>query len=349
MEAYYSIIDRSIKEKDEYGESYYHLVLLAQNNIGLKNLYKLSSKAYSEGMYRHPRADFELLKECSEGLMATSACLGSIFSQLILKNESQKAESLLKTFAELFKDRFFIELQLHEGEQKVVNTALMAMANKLSLPIILTQDCHYTNEFDKQLHEQALCMQTNSEMTNPKRFSFGDIDVHCASHEWVAHRAIEQSIPYEAISNTNYVADLIDDKDYYKDNWNHYPKYQKLVEGVTSYDELVYRAKEGLTAKFGGMPPEDYRNRLIDELHSIKKMGFCDYLLIVQDFIQNANKNGILTGIGRGSGAGSLVVYSLGITHVDPIQYGLLFSRFLNYGRSATPLIFTNKMKENLK
>ena len=350
MEAYYTVLDRSAKEVDDLEEKYYHLVLLAQNNIGLKNLFKLTTKAYTEGMYFKPRCDDALLIEHNEGLIATSACLGSRASQLILRGQTDAAERLICHHAQIFKDRFFIEVQLHQDRsQEIVNNELLRISKKHNLPLILTNDCHYTREDDKLLHEQALCMQTNDVMTNEKRFSFGEIDVHVAHHDWMWEKAQQQGIPYEAIENTKFIADLIDSDSYFKDTWNKYPRYQKLPEGMTSFKALENLSKAELTKKFNGMPPKEYRDRLNSELLIIKKMGFSDYLLIVQDFIDLARTNDIYVGPGRGSGAGSLVAYSLGITQLDPIKYGLLFERFLNIGRAAIPLIFTPKMRKALE
>lgn len=349
IEAYYTVNDRSARELDVDGEKYYHLVLLAQNNIGLKNLFELSSKAYTEGMYFKPRCDDELLIAHSEGVIATSACLGSRASQLILKNRTPEAERLITHHAHIFKDRFFVEVQLHQDRaQQIVNSALLDIAKRNNLPLVLTNDCHYTEENQKNLHEQALCMQTNDVMTSEKRFSFGEIDVHVASHDWMWERAKVQGIPYEAIENTVHLANSIDAGSYFNDTWNRYPRYQKLPEGLTSSEALENLAKSSLTAIFNGMPPKEYRDRLNYELKIIKKMGFNDYLLIVQDFIDDARKLNITIGAGRGSAAGSLVAYALGVTQVDPIKYGLLFERWLNYGRAATPLLFSEEMRETL-
>lgn len=341
MEAYYTIEDKAVKEKDADGESYYHLVLLAQNNNGLKNLFKLSTKAYTEGLYRKPRCDNALLEECCADIIATSSCLGSRSSQLILKGRVDEAERLLDYHAQLFKDRFFIEVQLHaDREQQLVNKELIRIAGKRNLPLVLTNDCHYCNESEKNLHEQALCMQTNDVMTSEKRFSFGTIDVHVASHDWMWSRAQQQQIPYEAISNTNYVASLVNNKDYFADTWNRYPKYQKLPDNLTSWQALENLAKNMLAEKFNGQIPQKYKDRMNSELLVIKRMGFSDYLLIVQDFINQARDENILVGPGRGSAASSLVVYALGITQIDPIKYNLLFNRFLNPGRAGIPIIF---------
>lgn len=349
MEAYYTVKDRSVREVDEDGEKYYHLVLLAQNNTGLKNLFKLSSRAYSEGMYFKPRIDDFLLGEYNEGLLATSACLGSRVAKLILSNRKQEAEALLDHHATIFKDRFFIELQLHtDREQQVVNLNLIDIAKRKNYPLLITQDCHYMLEGHKTLHEQALCMQTGSTMNDPNRFSFGSIDVHVASYDWMATKATAQDLPLEAIHNTQFVVDMVDANSYFSDTHNRYPKYQNLPEGVTSWEMLEHIVKSNLEKQFNGIPPQEYRDRVNEELNVIKKMGFYDYLLIVQDFVQEAKDNGIFVGAGRGSAAGSLVAYALRITNVDPIKYNLLFERWLNYGRAAMPIIFNKEQRDYL-
>lgn len=350
IEAYYSSIDRTIKDVDDDSEKYYHLILLAQNATGFKNLIQLSSRAYIEGFYHKPRMDDALLAEYSEGIIATSACLGSRTSQLILKGKRAEAIKLLEHHAEMFKHRFFLELQLHrDPEQQLVNKELLYIADRLNLPLLLTNDSHYTHIHDKQLHEQTLCMQTNDTMSNPNRFSFGDIQVHMADHDWMWERAKEQGIPYDAISNTLSVAAMVDDSGYFADIKNRYPTFKGKPEGIPSWLALERLAKSELARRMGGSPPENYRERLDHELKVIKRMGFSDYILIVWEIVENAKKLGVMVGPGRGSAAGSLVCYALGITQLDPIKYNLLFSRFLNEGRAARPLIFDEKMRGLIK
>ena len=345
MEAYYSVNDRTLREPDEMGKSYYHLILLAQNNIGLHNLIKLSSKAYTSGFYRKPRIDDKLLADHSEGLIATTTCLGSRASQLILNNELVEAEKLIHHHRAIFKDRFIIELQLHrEEEQQEVNKVLQKIALKNDFPMIVTNDCHYAYEHDKMHHEAALCMQTKTTLSNPKRFSFGEIKVHMADHDWMWNEASSQQMPYDVISNTVELANMIDSDTYFMDRMNRYPKFKDLPEGYASIDFLALESQHGLFDRFGQMPTLEYQNRLTHELNVIKKMGFSDYLLIVAQFMNGARSRGVLHGPGRGSAAGSLIAYALGITEVDPIKYGLIFERFLNEGRGATPLIFNKQM-----
>ena len=348
IEAYYTVNDHTVREKDDLDEPYYHMVLLAANNKGLHNLFHLSSLSYSEGMYSKPRISDAMLADYSSDLYATSACLGSRASQLILRNRTRDAEKLIEHHAAIFKDRFFIELQCHAGEQERVNSVLMDIARRHNLPLLLTGDCHYTEASDKHLHEIALCMQTNATLQDEKRFSFGDLDVAMSAPDAMATKAKLYGIPEEAILNTVALSQQIVD-DYFVDVINRYPRYTKLPPNTTAWEYLEDLAKDGLTEKFGGMPPKHYRDRINEELHTIKIMGFSDYLLIVRDLINRANEIGVWTGPGRGSVGGSLVAYSLGITQVDPIKHNLLFSRFLNAGRSSTPIIFDDKLRRKIE
>lgn len=350
MEAYYTVNDRSVRERDDLDKPYYHMVLLAMNNTGLHNLYKLSTYAYTEGMYRKPRIDDALIGEYSEGIIATTACLGSRLSQLILNDRYKDAEYMLDHHKNLFAGRLLAEVQLHDDPEQIkVNKALIDMATKKNIELVLTNDCHYTNTNDKYFHEIALCMQTKTTLSNENRFSFGDIDVHVANHNWMANQASSKGIPYRAIENTNFIADLIDSDDYFSDRMNRYPKFKNLKHYSNSWDELEYLAKTKLMTKFNGIPPEAYRKRLNYELKVIKKMGFSDYLLIVQEFLDGAREEGVYVGPGRGSAAGSLVSYALDITKVDPIKYNLLFERFLNPGRSAKPILFSTEHTQYIK
>lgn len=350
MEAYYTVEDREVKEKDDLGQSYYHLVLLAMNNTGLKNLYKLSTFAYTEGMYRKPRIDDALIGEYSEGIIATTACLGSRISQLILRDKIKEAEYVLDHHRSLFDKRLLIELQLHDDPEQIkVNKALLELANRKNISTILTNDCHYTNEKDKYFHEIALCMQTKTTLSDEKRFSFGDIDVHVANHDWMWQKAQACGIPHEALENTSHLASMINSEDYFSDRKNRYPKYNNFKHSTNSWTELEIECKQKLFNKFGKMPPEIYRQRIDHELNIIKKMGFSDYLLIVSDFLEGAREQNVYVGPGRGSAAGSLVAYALDITRVDPIKYDLLFERFLNYGRAAKPIIFSKEQTEYIK
>lgn len=345
IEAYYAVEDRTVREPDADGQNYYHMVLLAKNQTGFKNLIKLSSDAFSSGFYHHPRLDDALLAEHSEGILATTACLGSRSSFLIGEGRIREAEKLLTHHARIFKDNFFVELQLHTDElQQNLNKELIKLAGKHNWPLIITADSHYTHFNDKKHHELALAIQTNKTLSDPKRMTFGEIVVHMASHDWIAWHAERQGIPYEAISNTHHIANMIDDKGYFADIRNRYPKYTDLPEGVTADQALNRISKNLLIEKMGGVVPKVYQDRMNEELRIIKKMGFSDYMLIEWKLLKNLRDKNIVIGPGRGSVAGSLVAFALDITGVDPIKYDLLFSRWLNPGRAATPLIFTDDM-----
>jgi len=364
MEAYYAVGDRTVREADHLGSRYHHMVLLAKNNTGLHNLYKLSTASFTTGMYYKPRIDDTLLADLSEGLMATSACLGSYSSQLILRGENAAAEKLLDHHAAMFKDNFFIEVQLHaDKQQQTVNKVLLDIAKRKNYPLLLSNDCHYTHESDKDLHEQSLCMQTGAVMSDPPynhdiakdikqgktRFSFGEIDVHVAHHDWMWKHAQAQGIPYEAISNTVALGASVASDDYFSDRRNRYPKFQGLPEGMPPWTALNKLAHKQLLKKFSGSPPPGYIDRLNSELKVIKKMGFYDYLLIVKQFLDGARELDVLVGPGRGSVAGSLVAFVLEITEIDPIKYGLVFERWLNIGRAARPMLIPRAMMKQIK
>lgn len=348
IEAYYTMHDRTVKEKDEFGNNYYHLVLLAKNATGLKNLMKLSSFAYTTGFYHKPRIDDNLLQDYSEGVIATSACLGSAVSQLILAGNKKLAEKVLLHHAEMFKDNFFIELQLHDGEQQIVNKVLVDCSKKYNIPSVIVNDCHYMEEGHKHIHEQALGISTNSYMYEEpydkggKRFSFGDIDVHFASGEWMLGGARYFELPEECVSNSVHIAESIDASSYFNDIKNRWPKYTFLPEGMKSWEALSNLAKNNLDILFKGNTPKNYQIRLNEELKMLKKLDFCDYLLIQADIINIAKSNKVFVGPGRGSAAGLLTAYAIGITDVDPIVNGLLASRFANEGRGAIPIIGLN-------
>lgn len=311
------------------------MVLLALNNQGLHNLWKLSSRAYTENLYYKPRIAKQILADYSTGIAATTACLGSLFSQLIMKNDHKAAEKHLLEHADIFKDRFFVELQAHAGEQAHVNSVLISLASKHKLPIILTADAHYSHQHDKQFHETTLKMATEG---NEDGFSFGDIEVFLGSPTEMATLAMGAGIPTEALSNTNHIANMVTN-DYFSDRQNRFTKFKDLPTDATSWQYLELKALEGLEKKIGILPP-NYIERLYYELGVIKKLGFDDYFLIVSQYVNKARELDIMIGAARGSAGGSLVAYALDITRVDPLKYGLLFERMLNPGRAATPLIF---------
>ena len=365
LEAYWTH-DMTKKEKDADGESYYHFLLLALDNKGLKNLYTLSSKAHTEGFYSKPRLDNNLLVCHTDGLCASTACLGSYSSQLLLSGQYEKAKKVITEWKEIFSGRLLVELeignytskgreklteikeQIYSEEQILVNQQLIKIANELDLPLIVTNDVHYGLKSQQKLHDIALCVQTNSPRSSEKRFSFRGLDCHFANAEWISNHCRNLGIPEEAITNTSYVAELINDKDYLSDTTSRFPTYKDTPAGLTSWEHLEVEAQHGLYDRFNGMPPKEYRDRLDYELKQIKQMGFSDYILIVAQVIQESWRINSLPGPGRGSSAGSLACWAMGITQINPIKYGLFFERFLSFGRSPIPLIFTKEMKEQL-
>lgn len=291
-------------------------------------------------MYRKPRIDDELLAQYSDGLAATSACLGSSASQYILRGDYKAAGRMLDHHAAIFKDRFFVELQPHENtDQKNVNEILIKLATERNLPLVVTADAHYTHKEHKHLHETTLKMSTNYVPGDDDGFSFGDIDVHLASHDEMTCACSACSIPLEAISNTAYVASMVDSASYFSDRKNKYVRFKSLPEGMTSWQYLDALARGGLYRRIAN-PSQEYFDRIDHELSVMKKLDMCDYMLVVWEFTRAARELGVTMGPGRGSVAGSLIAYCLEITQLDPIKYKLLFSRFLNDGRGGAPLIF---------
>ena len=343
IETYYTL-DRTMKGADDLGRARpnYHMILLAKNKQGYKNLVKLNSIAYIDGFYYDPRIDDKLLEEYSSDLIATSACLGSRVSQLILKGNKEAAQKLVEHHAALFPGNYFLELQAHDSpEQAIVNEILLEFSKKLNIPIVYASDSHYVECHDKEMHDKFLAIATNQKLEDPKRFTFHDLDCSLPDEFQVLTKIAKYGIPEEAVKNTKYISDMIK-ADYFEGIINRYPTYQEIPDGLTADQYLDYLVKTKYLEQHNWeMPSNEIAIRIEEELLTIKKMGFSDYMLILWDIVENgAKKQGILTGPGRGSAAGSIVSYILGITKVDPIKYNLLFSRFLNSGRSASPVIF---------
>lgn len=346
IEAYYTQ-DRLTKGTDANGRNFYHIILLALNNTGLKNLFKLHHDASLNGFYYKPRVDTSTLFEHSEGIAITTACLGSFTSRMIAAGNREGAKAWLKEHAGVFRDRMFVELQLHHNdEQRGANAAMMAMAKELNLPTIVTNDSHYTTLQDKHFHHLALSMNTDGETES---FNFNSINVHLADYDYILKEVREHGLPEESIANTAYLANLVDANDYFSDVKNRYPRFKEIPEDLSSHIALKRFCMSQLYDKFDGNPPAEYLDRLRHELKIIKKMGFSDYMLIIWRYIVAARELNVATGPGRGSAAGSLVCYLLRMTALDPIKYDLMFERFLNPGRSAIPMHFDASMKHQIK
>jgi len=328
-----SRFDRDVRRE----EAYYHLVLLAENNIGYKNLCTIVSKAFLEGFYYKPRVDKELLRENSEGLIALSACLAGEIPQFLLDGQIEAAKATAREYQEIFgKDHYYIELQNHGIEdQQITNPQLVAIARELDIPLVATNDIHYVNKEDSAFHDVLLCMQTGKTLDDPNRMRFESDEFYLKSREEMEEALGEYP---EALDNTVKIAarchvDLT-------------PPPLSLPEckvppGHTLETYLRELCQQGLVERCGEKAPE-LQERLDYELGIINKMGFPGYFLIVWDMVNFCRTNGILVGPGRGSAAGSLVAYALGITNIDPIRYQLIFERFLNPERVSMPDIDTD-------
>ena len=324
------------------GEGAHHLVLLVKNIKGYHNLCKLLTKAYLEGFYYKPRVDKELLMEHNEGLIALGACLQGEVSNLAMNGQIEKAYAAAEEYSRIFTDRrFFLELQDNGiEEQKKVNKVLVEISKKLSIPLVATNDCHYLRKEDSKAHDVLLCIQTGKKITDSDRMRFTGDEFYFKSPKEMIERF--KDVP-EAIANTIEVADRCNLE--LKFGEYHLPEFP-IPAGETVDSLLDAKAKTGLEKRLAFMKAsgEDvdslkwqYYERLKKELNVVTKMGFSGYFLIVNDFIEYAKSKSIPVGPGRGSAAGSLVAYSLGITNLDPIRYSLLFERFLNPDRISLP------------
>ena len=311
----------------------YHLVLLAKNKKGYKNLIKLSSIAYKEGFYKKPRIDYEILSEYSEGLVGLTACLGGEVNRKLVEGENQKAENLAGKLNEILgKNNFFLEIQDHGiPEQKIVSKGAVEISKKLGIPLVLTNDSHFLRKEDQKAQDIMLRIQMNKKIDEEMAFSFNS-NFYVKSPKEM--QAIYPELP-EAFHNASVISDMVNlDMEF-----GHplLPDFQ-TPDNMTLSDYLYKLSQEGLQKKFNGNSiPKHYIDRLNSELKTINAMGFAGYFLIVADFIRFAKEQSIPVGPGRGSAAGSLVAMSLGITDIDPIQYNLLFERFLNPSRKEMP------------
>jgi DNA polymerase III subunit alpha len=310
-----------------------HATVLVRNEAGYRNLIKLVSKAYLEGFYYKPRVDRELLAQHAEGLLVLSGCLNSEVSRLLSGGDDAKARETAGWYQEVFgKDFYFMEVQSHGIEEQTrVTESTIRIARQLGAPLCGTNDSHYVNAGHAKAHEALLCIQTGSSMSDPNRWRFSTEEFYLKSADEM--RAVFKDLP-EAYRNTLAVAERCDLSLAF--GQFHLPKYD-VPAGHTLDSYLEQLAFEGLRRRYGGSPADAAVERLRYELSVVFKMGFSGYFLVVWDFITFARRQGIAVGPGRGSSAGSLVAYCLGITNVDPVGYGLLFERFLNPERVSMP------------
>jgi DNA polymerase III subunit alpha len=310
-----------------------HLTVLVRSDAGYRNLIKLVSKAYLEGFYYKPRVDKELLAEHADGLLVLSGCLNSEVSRLLSAGETARARQAAGWYQEVFgRDHYFMEVQAHGlAEQVKVTAATLEIASAIGAPVAGTNDSHYLESTHGRAHEALLCIQTGSSLTDPDRWRFSTEEFYVKSAEEMARVFAE--IP-DACRNTLAVAERCNLT--LEFGRFHLPRYV-VPEGHTLETFLQERAREGLRRRYGASAGDVLEARLAHELAVIEKMGFAGYFLVVWDFIHYARQRGIAVGPGRGSSAGSLVAYCLGITNVDPMRYGLLFERFLNPERISMP------------
>ena len=330
-EVYVAPRTRFDKER-EYDSARYHLVLLCENMTGYRNLCKLVSRSFTEGFYTKPRVDKQLLREYSEGLIALSACLaGEIPRALTAGNYSQAKNATLEMLDIFGEGNFFLELQDHGlEEQRRIAPDIIRLHRDTGIPLVLTNDCHYLAREDSYAQDVLLCIQTGKTVDDADRMRFETSEFYLKSEEEM--RSLFPEVP-EASDNTARIADRC--RVEFEFGHYHLPEFA-LPEGVGSADYLRARCLEGFAARYGNGTPE-LKQQLDYELDMIARMGFTDYFLIVQDFVMFAKNSGIPVGPGRGSAAGSMVSYCLGITDIDPVKYSLYFERFLNPERVSMP------------
>ena len=324
-----SRFDREIGSGDD---RYYHLVLLAENNQGYANLMKIVSKSFVEGFYYKPRVDLQLLEKYHEGLIALSACLAGEVARYLTRGMYEDAKAAALRYQDIFgKGNFFLELQDHGiPEQQNVNQQLLKMHRETGIELVATNDVHYTLAEDAQPHDVLLCLQTGKKLSDENRMRYDGGQYYVKSPE-----EMERLFPYatEALENTHKIAQRCHVEIEF--GVTKLPKFD-VPQGYTSWEYLNELCFKGLEERYQPVT-EELKERLNYELSTIKNMGYVDYFLIVWDFIRYARDHDIMVGPGRGSAAGSLVAYTLGITQLDPIRYDLLFERFLNPERVSMP------------
>lgn len=320
-------------KKSEKGEGRYnHLVLLAENDKGYANLMKIVSRGFTEGFYYKPRIDYEVLEQFHEGIIALSACLAGIIATNLRQGFYDEAKKEALRLRDIFgENNFFLELQDHGiSDQTTVNQGLLRMSEKTGIELVVTNDVHYIMADDAKAHDILLCIQTQKKVTDEDRMRYDGGQYYLKSED-----EMKSLFPYalEALENTEKVADRC----HVEIEFGNYklPHYD-VPDGYTAWEYLNKLCMEGLIRRYG-KPDKSLRERLEYELETIHTMGFVDYFLIVWDFIKYARDNGISVGPGRGSAAGSVVSYTLGITNIDPLRYDLLFERFLNPERVTMP------------
>jgi DNA polymerase-3 subunit alpha len=330
----------------------HHQILLAKNETGYKNLTKLTSLGYIEGMYsKYPRIDKELIHKYHEGLIATTCCLGAMVPQTIMRKGEAEGENEFKWWLNIFQEDYYVELQRHGmEEQEKVNKVLLKFAKKYNVKVIASNDSHYVDQKDFNAHDILLCINTGEKVSTPAAREFTDDDANFKNRrfafpndQFFFKTTAEMTEAFhdlqEAIDNTNEIVDKVEVLDLKKDIL--LPHFTVPKNFNTQDDYLEHLTREGAKRRYETMNAE-IEERIAFELFTIKTMGFAGYFLIVSDFIKAGRDLGVFIGPGRGSAAGSVVAYCIGITNIDPIKYNLLFERFLNPDRKSMPDIDTD-------
>ena len=342
-EVYVAPNSRFDREAAHGEDRYYHLVLLAENNEGYQNLMKIVSKGFVDGYYYKPRVDMEVLQQYHSGIIALSACLAGEVQRYLVKGLYDEAKKVAEKYENCFgKGNFFLELQDHGiPEQQMVNPQLVRISQETGIELVATNDIHYTYAEDADAHDILLCIQTGKMVTDENRMRYEGGQYYCKSPEEMAELF---SYAPQAIENTYKIAQRCNVEIEF--GVTKVPKYE-VPEGYDSWSYLNHLCYEGLAKRYPDMNADgeidstqgiyNIKERLEYELSVIQTMGYVDYFLIVWDYINYSRVNGIPVGPGRGSAAGSVVSYCLGITDIDPIKYSLIFERFLNPERVSMP------------
>ena len=327
------VASRTRFDKEPQDKRYYHLILLAKNNKGYQNLSKLVSLGFTEGYYYKPRIDLEILEKYHEGIICLSACLAGAVSQAILNGNIEEAEEVAKWHKNVFGEDYYLEIQ-NNGvkEQVMVNQKIIQIARRLDIPIVATNDAHYLKKEDAYNHEVLLCIQTGKRITDEDRMRFETDELYVKSPEEMSEYS--KNSP-DAIENTVKIAEKCNVE--FEFGHTILPNYDVPEEFNTHYDYFKKLCYDGIKVRYGDNPSQEILDRAEYELKIISQMGYVDYYLIVWDYINYAKSVGIPVGPGRGSGAGSILAYAIGITDIDPMKYSLLFERFLNPERISMP------------